>query len=49
MSANNPSPHFKGLGQQMIRALEGSLQCVQVNIHELKWNVKTADGKVQAH
>ena len=33
----------------MIRTVEGSLQRVQANIHELERKVKMADGKAQAH
>ena len=49
MSANNSSPHFKGLGQWTIEAVGGSLQKVQVEICELERKLEITDGKVQAH
>ena len=49
MSAINSSPHFKGLGQQMIRASEGSLQGVQPEIHELERKLEAVNGKAWAH
>ena len=49
MSANNPSHWLKGSGQKKIRAIEGSLWRVQVDLHKLERNGKTANGKTQAH
>ena len=49
MSTTNPSLHFKGLGQRMTRAIEGSLWGMQAEIQELKRKFKVADGKTQAH
>ena len=40
MSTTNHSPHFKGLGQKMTNALEGSLQGVEAEIQELEQKSK---------
>ena len=49
MSTTNPSPCFKGLGQKMTRAVEGSLWGVQAEIWELERKFKVAYCKMQAH
>ena len=49
MSISNPSPHFKGLGQRITRAVEGGLLRMQAEIHELERRFEVVDGKTQAH
>ena len=48
MGTINP-PHFKGLRQWTVRAVEGSLLGVQTEIQELERKMEAADGKAQAH
>ena len=47
MSITNPSPHFKGLGQRMTRAMDESLQGVKAEIWELERKFEVADDKTQ--
>ena len=47
MSTTNFSPHFKGLGQWMTNAVEGSLQGVEVEIQELEQKITVVKGKTK--
>ena len=49
MNTTSLSPPFKGSGQQMTNAVEGSLRWVEVEVKELEWKIKVAKGKTQAH
>ena len=48
MSATNLSSAFKGLGQWMMKAVEGSPQGVEAEIQELEQKIEAAKGKTQA-